>query len=154
MGPAEHFQAPATGFITSWCGLWRFLPLLSIPGEAAGPWQRCLSCGSSLLQAPPTALIPVPGLGSTLDGGMGMCKAETQSGTSKGQREGRGGGPSCAWECSWGEERAKLGEGGTGGDTRGEFSSLGVFCGAGCLGKPLEKLWEAAAEQSELSSHH
>lgn len=152
MGPAEHFQAPATGFITSWCGLWRFLPLLSIPGEAAGPWQRCLSCGSSLLQAPPTALILVPGLGSTLDGGMGMCKAETQSGTSKGQREGRG--AQLCLGVQLGGRESKAGRGRNRRRHEREFSSLGVFCGAGCLGKPLEKLWEAAAEQSELSSHH
>ena len=45
-----------------------------------------------------------------------------------------------AHERSWREERAKPGEGGTGGDTRGEFSSLEACCQAGCLGKPLEKV--------------
>lgn len=56
-------------------------------------------------------------------------------------------------ERSRGEERAKPGEGGTGGDTRGEFSSSGACCGAGHLGKPLEKVldqpsfWRATPPQ-------
>lgn len=56
-----------------------------------------------------------------------------------------------------GEERAKLGEGGTGGDTRGEFSNLEACHRAGCLGKPLEKAlnqpsWRANPLHSTLGS--
>lgn len=85
-----------------------------------------------------------------------MCRAGNSIQHIKGAEGGRGGGPAVpgAPESSWGEERVKPGEEGAGGDTRGEFSSLEAFSGAGCLGKPLEKLWEAAAEQGELSSHH
>lgn len=81
-------------------------------------------------------------------GGMGMCRAGNKTQHIKGA-EGGEGGPAVpgSSRVQLGEERAKLGEGGTGGDMRGEFSSLEAFSGAGCLGKPLEKLWEAAAEQ-------
>lgn len=154
MGSAEHSLAPTTDFIKSWGGLWRFLP-----PEHPRRASRTLAEVPELWQFPPAGTThspdPCARAGKHLGGEEWECaKLETQSRTSKGKREGRGGGPSCAWECSWGEERAELGEGGTGGDTRGEFSSLEAFCGAGCLGRPLEELWEAAAEQGELSCHH
>lgn len=109
-------------FVKSQCGLWHLLPFLSIPGEPAGPWQR--------IHSPD----PCAGAGKHLGWEERECaKLETQHRTSKGQREGRGGegGPAVPGSAAGGEERAKLGEGGTGGDTRGEFSSLEAFSGAG-----------------------